>query len=198
VAHRLNPVLLVHGIGDTEAVFDRMADWLRRHDHEVHTLNLRPNNGDAPLDQLAQQLAAFAASRFDKAPTFDMVAFSMGGLVARYYLQRLGGIDRVHRFIAISAPHRGTWTAFLRNNPGARQMRPGSAFLTDLNRDVELLGRIRTTTIWTPLDLMIVPATSSAGCPGPSLRVNVPIHPLMLRDRRVLKLVHRILTEDAA
>lgn len=198
MAHPLNPVLLVHGIGDTEAVFDRMAAWLRRYDHEVHTLNLTPNNGDAPLDQLAQQLSAFAASRFGPTNPFDIVAFSMGGLVARYYLQRLGGIHRVHRFIAISAPHLGTWIAFLRNNPGARQMRPGSAFLTDLNRDVESLGSIRTTTIWTPLDLMIVPASSSARCPGPSLLVTVPLHPLMLRDRRVLKLVHRILTDDAA
>ncbi len=197
MAHGLNPVLFVHGIGDTEAVFDRMADWLRCHDHEVHTLNLTPNNGDAPLDQLADQLAAFAASRFGVTRSFDIVAFSMGGLVARYYLQRLGGLDRVHRFIAISSPHHGTWTAFLRRNPGARQMRPGSAFLADLNRDVEALNRIRASTIWTPLDLMIFPANSSARCPGPSLRVNVPIHPLMLRDRRVLQLVHRILTDAA-
>ena len=172
-----------------------MAAFLRDHDHEVHALNLIPNNGDAPIDQLAQQLSAFAASRFEY---FDIVAFSMGGLVARYYLQRLGGIHRVRRFIAISAPHGGTWTAFLGHNPGARQMRPGSAFLTDLNRDVESLGRIRTATIWTPFDLMIVPATSCTRCPGPSLRVSVPIHPMMLRDRRVLKLVHGLLTPEDA
>ena len=195
MANGLNPVLLVHGIGDTEAVFDRMAAWLRDHEHEVHTLNLTPNNGDAPLERLADQLAAFAVSRFGATRSFDIVGFSMGGIVARYYQQRLGGIDRVNRFIAISSPHHGTWMAFLGKNPGARQMRPGSAFLADLNRDVESLRRIRTATIWTPLDLMIVPAASCARCPGPSMRVNVPIHPLMLRDGRVMKLVHRILTD---
>jgi len=198
VAHHLNPVVLVHGIDYTEAVFRRMADWLRRHGYDVHTLNLAPSNGDAPLDELAHQLADVAAARFGTARPFDIVAFSMGGLVARYYLQRLGGIDRVHRFIAISAPHEGTWTAFLRMNSGARQMRPGSAFLTDLNRDIESLGRIRTTTIWTPLDLMIVPARSSSRCPGASRRVNVAAHPLMLRSRRVLKLVQQLLREPAA
>jgi triacylglycerol lipase len=122
----------------------------------------------------------------------------MGGLVARDYLQRLGGIDRVHRFIAISSPHNGTWTAFLRNKAGARRMRPGSAFLADLNGDIELLDRIRTTTIWTPLDLMIVPAVSSSRCPGPSWRVSVAAHPLMPRSRRVLKLVDHLLREPAA
>ena len=74
-------------------------------------------------------------------------------------------------------------------------MRPGSAFLTDLNRDVAALARIRVTTIWTPFDLMILPPTSSTHLPGPSARFNVLLHPLMLRDRRVLKLVHSILTE---
>ncbi len=63
-------------------------------------------------------------------------------------------------------------------------MRPDSAFLADLNRDVAALSRIR--------------VTSSTHLPGPSVRVNVLLHPLMLVDRRVLKLVHQALTEPAA
>jgi triacylglycerol lipase len=74
----------------------------------------------------------------------------MGGLVSRYYLQRLGGIHRVRKFVTIATPHRGTWTGFLRANPGARDMRPGSAFLRDLNRDVEMLDGISFTSIWSP------------------------------------------------
>lgn len=171
-----------------------MAAWLRRHNHEVHTLNLTPSNGDAPIEQLAQQLAGFVESCLGGNTPIDIVGFSMGGIVARYYLQRLGGIDRVHRFIAISSPHTGTWTAFLRNKAAARQMRPGSAFLNDLNSDSAMLNRIRVTTIWTPLDLMILPARSGAGCPGHSTCVRVLAHPLMVRDRRVLRLIDQILT----
>jgi triacylglycerol lipase len=191
------PVLLVHGIDDTERVFHRMGLWLQECGCEVHSLNLVPNDGKAGLDELANQLATFIQSRFSDRQRFDIVAFSMGGLVSRYYLQRLGGVERVERFISISAPHRGTWTAFLRANAGARQMRPGSAFLKDLATDVAILRRIQVTAIWTPLDLMIVPARSCEPGVGKSMRVNVAVHPLMLRDRRVLEAVRQLLTERA-
>ena len=64
----------------------------------------------------------------------------MGGIVCRYYLQRLGGIARVDRFVAISAPEHGTWwantcPAELLRWPGVAQLRPDSAFLRDLNSD---------------------------------------------------------------
>ena len=68
-------------------------------------------------------------------------------------------------------------------------MRPGSSFLRDLNRDVEVLGRIGFTSIWTPFDLMIVPAHSSVLHAGRTMRVNVAAHPLMVRNPQVLKLV---------
>ncbi len=190
-----NPVLLVHGINDTDRVFHRMGAWLRAKGLDVHSLNLRPNNGDAGLDELAAQLADWIERRFGPRGVIDIVGFSMGGLVSRYYLQPLGGIERVSRFITIASPHSGTWVAFLRWNRGARQMRPGSEFLRDLNRDAAILERVRMTAIWTPLDLMIVPANSCGRCPGRSIRVNVAAHPLMVRDRRVLKLVHQALAD---
>jgi triacylglycerol lipase len=115
----------------------------------------------------------------------------MGGLICRYYLQRLGGISRTQTFIAISSPHRGTWTALFRRNPGTRQMRWGSAFLEDLNRDVHMLKQIRTLSIRTPLDLMIVPSHSSIL--GRCHTVNVLAHPLMLSDNRVIRLAERLL-----
>jgi triacylglycerol lipase len=163
---------------------------------QVHSLNLIPNNGDAGIEELANQLAVCIGSGFPAGQPIDLVGFSMGGLVARYYLQRLGALARVQRFIAISSPHNGTWMAFLRRNPGARQMRPGSDFLKDLNRDAAVLNRIQLTTIRTPFDLMIIPSGSSDLAAGRSIRVNVAAHPLMVRDRRVLEWVHRLLVAE--
>jgi triacylglycerol lipase len=188
-----NPVFLVHGIDDTGVLFDKMSALLRRGGRPVQALNLTPNNGDAGLDELASQLGTYINAGFPAAQSIDLVGFSMGGLVARYYLQRLGGAERVRRFITIASPHNGTWMAFLRRNRGARQMRPGSDFLKDLNRDTAMLDRIRVTSIWTPFDLMIAPCTSSVLSAGRSMRVNVAAHPLMVRDRRVLELVDQLL-----
>jgi triacylglycerol lipase len=191
-----NRVVLLHGIDDTSDLFRHMSPRLRSVGLQTHAMNLVPRNGDAGLDHLAGQLAAWVEANLAAEQSIDLVGFSMGGLVARYYIQRLGGIGRVRRFITISSPHKGTWAAFLRGNRGARQMRPGSEFLEDLNRDAATLGQVEFTTIWTPFDLMIVPADSSRLEVGRSIRVNVAAHPLMVRAPRVLDLVHRLLTED--
>jgi triacylglycerol lipase len=191
-----NPVVLLHGIDDTSALFRHMVPQLERAGLQTHAMNLVPRNGDAGLDLLASHVADWVEANFAAGQSIDLVGFSMGGLVARYYIQRLGGVERVRRFITMRSPHKGTWTAFLRGNRGARQMRPGSEFLEDLNRDSATLGRIEFTTIWTPFDLMIVPADSSRLDVGRSIRVNVAAHPLMVRDRRVLDLVHLLLTKD--
>jgi triacylglycerol lipase len=135
-----------------------------------------------------------AQVKFTPEQKFDLLGFSMGGLVSRYYLRRLNGIARVRRFISISCPHNGTLIAFLRSNAGARLMRPGSPFLSDLNSDTSVLDRIRVTSIWTPFDLMTFPASSSLVAFGRSVRVGVLAHPLMIRSRRVLRSVLRALT----
>ncbi|APR85634.1 Lipase [Minicystis rosea] len=155
-------MLLVHGIWKSGRAFRRMSRYLERRGFPVHTIDLVPNNGSAPIEQLAEQVAAFVADRLPAESPLDLVGFSMGGVVSRYYLQRLGGHARVRRFVTISSPHHGTVTAYLRRLPGALQMRPDSDLLRELNRDVSLLERIDVTSIWTPLDLMIVPPTARA------------------------------------
>jgi triacylglycerol lipase len=191
-----HPVLLVHGIDDTAALFRSMKPFLEDGGLSVHSLNLVPNNGKVGLKELAKQLDQHARANFTPDQAIDIVGFSMGGLVSRYYIQRLDGIQRVRKFVTIATPHRGTWTGFLRANPGARDMRPGSAFLRDLNRDVEMLDGISCTSIWTPLNLMIVPANSSRLPAGRSISVRTPAHPLMVRDPQVLRLVFEILSND--
>ncbi|WP_223269778.1 esterase/lipase family protein [Nostoc sp. 'Peltigera membranacea cyanobiont' 213] len=156
-----NPVLLVHGIDDTGAVFHKMAGYLGLQGWSVYSLDLVPNNGDVGLDKLAKQVADYVAATFAPEQRLDLVGFSMGGIVSRYYIQRLEGINRVQRFITISSPHHGTVVAYASQRPGCVQMRPNSIFLKDLNSDAVILGQLDFTSIWTPYDLMIVPANSS-------------------------------------
>ena len=184
-----NPVFLIHGIGDTGMIFSHMRLYLQRHGLVIFCPSLTPNNGASGLEDLASQLLVHVNANVGERSTIDLVGFSMGGLVARYYLQKLGGINRVGRLVTISTPHRGTQTALFLNTRGVRQMRPGSPFLLDLNGDVQVLNRVSFTSIWTPFDLMIVPAISSVLPVGRSIRVNVAAHPLMVRDRHVLRLV---------
>ncbi len=127
---------------------------------------------------------------------FDLVAFSMGGLVARYYLQRLGGLERVDRFVTLSTPHHGTWMAYAIGNPGCRQMRPRSPFLLDLASDADRLQRLRFTSFWTPLDLIILPARSSEVAGARNVKTWITMHPLMVWQPSSLRAVAAALRED--
>lgn len=190
-----NPVLLVHGMNDTATVFCKMAPQLATKGWQVYDIDLTPNNCDRPLDYLAQQLDRYIEKTFPPEQPIDIVGFSMGGIVSRYYIQRLGGIDRVQRFITISSPHHGTVLAYLIDRPGSLQMRPDSPFLADLNRDLAMLELINFTSIWTPYDLMIVPASSSRMPVGRDVQIPVPFHAWMITDPRGIAAVVAALSE---
>lgn len=191
-----NPVLLVHGIWDTSEVFHTMSSYLKQQGCDVYHLDLVPNNGDSPLEELAQQVANHISANFSPDKPLDLLGFSMGGIVSRYYIQKLGGIKRIQRFITISSPHHGTWVAHLSQRPGAKQMRPNSSFLQELNRNVSILKQIDYTSIWTPLDIMIFPASSSKMPIGKEIVIPVPLHAWMLIDPRVLTAVAEVLSRD--
>jgi triacylglycerol lipase len=201
-----NPVILLHGIDDTSFLLRQLRQFLEERTWEVHALDFSPNDGSAGLDELAAQVHAYLQSTFPRARKIDLIGFSMGGLVARFYVQRLAEPGRVQRLITISSPHNGTWTAYLRRNPptaadnnaGARQMRPGSAFLRGLEGHREALSLVQFTSIWTPLDLMIVPASSSVMQGARIVQVRSLAHPLMVRDSRTMKAVRDALLLEQA
>jgi pimeloyl-ACP methyl ester carboxylesterase len=143
---------------------------------------------------LAEQVRAgvAAAQARSSSGEVDLVGFSMGALVARAFLSRLG--HRVRRFVSISGPHAGSWLAHLGRGPGARDMRPGSALLRSLGEDAAGLGVERIYCFRTPFDLMVLPS-KSALLRGAEERVfPVVLHPSMLRDARVLESVAEALT----
>lgn len=195
ITHRRNPVLLLHGITDTRAVFDPLAAVLNRQGYMTHSLDLVPCNGSAPLDCLAEQVANYVTTHFAPDQPFDLVGFSMGGIVGRYFLQRLGGLQRVQRFITLASPHFGTWVAYGSQRPACLQMRPDSPFLQELNRDLHQLAHLNVTSIWTPYDLMIVPANSSVLPIGQNWTTPVLLHSWMLSHAGSIAMVAEALAQ---
>lgn len=191
------PVLLVHGLWDSLTRIEPLVQGLRARGFErIHGFDLRPSDGRAPISELARQVAEQVDTlrRDSGAAQVDLLGFSMGALAARCYLQRCGGREQVRRFISISGPHAGTWTAFALPYAGVRDMRPQSELLRALEADTDPFGNVEVHCIYTPYDLMIVPATSSILRQAHSThRLPIPLHRWMIRDPRVWDLIAQLL-----
>lgn len=198
-----NPVLLVHGIFRPASIFNKMSAYLSDRGWPVYALNMKQYNGIIGLDLLAKQVAEYIENTFGPQQPIDLVGLSMGGIVSRYYVQRLQGIKRVQRLITIGSPHYGTRMAYFLPLPGCLQMRPGSLFLQDLNNDIEMLEQIKFTSIWTPYDFIIVPAASAAQVRiettkqllGKEKKVLVFAHAMLVRNNKTLQAVAEALNE---
>ncbi len=185
----LNAVVLVHGIHSDSRDMTRMARAFRAEGREVFTPDLAPNGGQATIDELGKQLAEYAAKHVPRGRKFDLVGFSMGGLVSRYYVQRLGGAEHVAHLVTIAAPHHGTIFASLHPGAGAAEMRRGSAFLRDLAEDDDALSRVKFTTFHTPLDLVVMPARSAEMPQARNVRVWASLHPSLILEKRCIRAV---------
>ena len=188
-----NPVILVHGIHSDSRDMTRIARHLRAEGREVFTPDLLPNGGQATIEELGKQLADYVAKHVRRGRKFDLVGFSMGGLVSRYYVQRLGGAERVGHLVTIAAPHRGTVFARLHPGAGAAEMRRDSEFLRELATDDATLARVKFTCFYTPLDLVVVPSSSAAMPQARNVRVWASLHPSLILERRCIRAVAGVL-----
>ncbi|MCO5211484.1 MAG: hypothetical protein M9936_17465 [Caldilinea sp.] len=189
------PVVLVPGWLDNANKMGSLATFLRKEGFATLILSPQPSDGSVPVETLAGQLAEEIERRFAPGQMIDFVGFSMGGLIGRAYLHWMGGSERIRRFVTISTPHRGAIGGRLAWQPALRQMVPDSPFITSLNENLDDLSSRPFLSIWTPLDLTVVPADSSVLPVGEARRIINPAHALMVYDRRVQRAVAEFLAE---
>ena len=154
-------IVLVHGFGDSGRRFARLQRRLDAAGHHCHCPTLKPADARYGIADLAQKLAAYIDAQLPSSTRFAVVGFSMGCLIARTYLQQLGGAARACAFFAISGPHQGSWLAYGYPGQGCREMRRGSAFLQQLAQSVDALGPLPLFAYRTPFDLMVLPSRSA-------------------------------------
>ncbi|MFI8518316.1 lipase family alpha/beta hydrolase [Streptomyces sp. NPDC085481] len=182
------PVVLLHGFVDNRSVFVLLRRTLARHgrDH-VESVNYSPLICDlrTAAELLGRQVEEICA-RTGRSEV-DLVGHSLGGLIARYYVQRLGGDARVRTLVMLGTPHSGTSFVPLADaHPLVRQMRPGSEVLRELAGPAPGC-RTRFVSFWSDLDQVMVPV-ETARLDHPDLIVHnvrvsgighlaLPVHP---------------------
>ncbi|MEV7285342.1 alpha/beta fold hydrolase [Streptomyces sp. NPDC093252] len=152
------PVILLHGFIDNRSVFVLLRRYLTQHGRrQVVSLNYSPLTGDirAAAELLGRHIEALCERT--GSDQVDIVGHSLGGLIARYYAQRLGGDLRVRTLVTLGTPHSGTRVVPLADaHPIVRQMRPGSEVIEELAFPAPGC-RTRFVSFWSDLDHLMDP-----------------------------------------
>ncbi|HWB71445.1 MAG TPA: alpha/beta fold hydrolase [Egibacteraceae bacterium] len=165
------PIILVHGYVMNRSAFFALRQGLRTAGFQ-HVRAFNYPQFTHPLEALAAMLAtevtrALAASG---QPKCMIVGHSMGGIVARYYLQELGGEEWVDTVVTLGTPHAGTYTSHLGVGPAAAQMTYRSPFLERLRAGARP-SAVRYISYYSDLDAWVLPA-SSAKLTHPALQAS--------------------------
>jgi pimeloyl-ACP methyl ester carboxylesterase len=188
------PVLLVHGLVDNRSIFTVMRRSLRRRGFaHVYSWNYSPllhdvARGAADLGEHIEHVCE--QTGYDRV---HVVGHSLGGLIARYHVQRQDGDRRVESLVTLGTPHQGSVWAHAVPTPLIRQLRPGSPVLQELAEPAAACGT-RVTAIYSDLDQMVVP-TSSGRCEHPDLQARN----VLIRGVGHLSLpIHRAVVDEVA
>ena len=170
------PVLLVHGFVDNRSIFAVMRRGLRRRGFaSVCSWNYSPLLTDVArgAEDLGRHIERLCEQTgHDR---IHVVGHSLGGLIARYHVQKQGGDRRVQTLVTLGTPHQGSLWAHVLPTSLVRQLRPGSAVLHSLDEPAPGC-RTPVTAVYSDLDQIVVP-TGSGRCEHPDLDVrNVLVH----------------------
>ncbi len=151
------PIILVHGVIDNHSIFTLLRRGLNRRGFgKVISLNYSPLTDDIRRVSRRLSMLVEAVCRETGYERVHVIGHSMGGFIARYYVQRLGGHNRVHTLVTLGSPHGGTAAAHLMPHSVARQMRLDSDVVKEL-QEPAIECRTRMIAVWSDLDQLIYP-----------------------------------------
>lgn len=164
-ATKPTPVLLIHGFLCNRAVWQPLEMRLQAAGFgPVVAVNLEPLFTDIDLHTRHVEPIARELQRKSNGARVTIIAHSMGGLVARSLLRKVGrGV--IAQVITVASPHHGTRLIQALRSPAARQMTPNSSWLLALNSSQEWHFPVPVASIYSLEDNLVTPARS-AHLPG--------------------------------
>ena len=127
------PVVLVHGIGDNRSAFTILRRTLRRRGFgRIVTVNYSPLTSDVRKAAAALGRHVERVCEQSGYEQVFLVGHSLGGIIARYYVQRLAGDARVSTLVTLGSPHAGSQLARMAPLLVGRQLRPHSELMREL------------------------------------------------------------------
>lgn len=182
------PVLLLHGLFLNRSCWSVMKLRLRLQGiTDVHTINMPPTRDIETLtEKVALKIDTLRHTR--NCDKVHLIGHSMGGIIARNYVQIRGGADKVDQCILLGSPHDGSKLAPFAVTKLSEAVMPACDFLTNLNKKA-LPKKVTVTNIYSKHDNLVIPFESAILDKATNIELTGKGHNTLLYDNAVFNQV---------
>ena len=192
-----NPIILIHGLWNTSSIFSSIISKLDEKGIEYFAPTLNHSYGRTSIVELTNSINKLILKKYGLEKEIDILGFSMGGIISRYWIKKYNGYKRTRRFITVGSPHRGTFASqFVPKYPfrGISEMKINSSLLRDLSNYDYLLDDIECISFFTYWDLMVFPGWRANLNTGDKISLKIFKHRNLVRDPlAVERIIERII-----
>ncbi len=156
----LPPVILLHGLFQNRSCLFWLQHRLRSAGYrQIISINTPPwRDLETLTEQLAKKVDELRIRL--KVGKVILIGHSMGGMIARNYVQNRGGAVNVERVVTLGSPHHGSKLAPFALSPMGKTLLPGSEFIRRFN-SAAWPQATPIFSIYTRYDNIVMPAESA-------------------------------------
>ncbi len=189
------PIILLHGLFQSPACWLWFKFCLRRQGFSnLHTIALPPwKDVEILTERLARRVDELRQA--NGLQQVHLIGHSMGGIIARNYLQIRGGAHKVDHCLLIATPNGGSKLAPFALSSLGKLLMPGSPFLQRL-ATAPLPPEARISTIYSRHDNMVLPYEHAQLDGARNIELTGSGHTSLLFSRRVIRNIVELLKED--
>ena len=192
-----NPIILIHGLWNTSSIFSLISSKLDEKEVEYFAPTLNHAFGMTSIVELANLMDQLILEKYGLEQEIDILGFSMGGIIGRYWINKFNGYKRTKRLITIGSPHNGTLTSQLVPKypfRGISEMKINSSLLRDLSKYDYFLNDIDCISFFTFWDLMVFPGWRAHLNVGEKISLKILKHRNLVRNpAAVERIIERLM-----
>ena len=185
-----NPIILIHGLWNTSDIFSSITSKLDEIGIEYFAPTLKHKYGMTSIVELTNLLNNLILEKYGLEKELDILGFSMGGIIGRYWIKKFDGYKRTRQFITVGSPHKGTLASQLVPKypfRGISEMKISSFLLRDLSKYDYLLKDINCISFFTFWDLMVFPGWRANLNSGEKISLKIYKHKNLVRNPKAVE-----------
>ena len=198
ILSRRNPIILIHGLWNTADIFSSITSKLDERGIEYFAPTLKHKYGMKSIVELTYLFNELILEKYGIEKELDILGFSMGGIIGRYWIKKMNGYKRTRRFITVGSPHKGTLASQLVPKypfSGISEMKINSLLLRDLSNYDYFLSEVNCISFFTYWDLMVFPGWRAHLNSGEKISLRIYKHKNLVRNlEAVKKIMERLLS----